>query len=172
MKEIELSQGMVATVDDDMYEELNQYKWYAHLDGRRWYARRNTPHDSNGKRHTIYMARVIMNAQPEERVDHKDNMATLNNQRENLRLCTNAQNNANRSKWGGCSSMYKGVYWDKQNSKWRARITAPCRRIHLGLFNDEIEAARAYNEAATEHFGEFARLNAIEIAMALRAPVA
>jgi len=111
------------------------------------------------------MHRVIMDAQPGQRVDHKDGNG-LNNQRRgqdgNLRFCTNAQNVANARKRIGCSSRFKGIYWDKQNSKWRARITAPSGRIHLGLFKDEIEAALAYNDAAIEHFAEFARLNMIE----------
>lgn len=61
------------------------------------------------------------------------------------------------------TSIYKGVSWNKATSKWRAYIQKDGKLHHLGLFTDEIEAAKAYNKAATEMFGEFANLNKIEL---------
>jgi len=162
MKEIELTQDKVARVDDADFEELNKHKWRAMWDGNTWYARRHSPRDINGKRHIIYMHRQIMGAQSGQEVDHRDRDG-LNNRRRgpdgNLRLCTRGQNNANAKKRAGCSSQYKGVTWYKQADKWMAYIKTYGKQIHLGYFDDEIEAALAYNEAAIEHFGEFAHLN-------------
>ena len=160
MREIALTRGQVTLVDDDMYEELNCHKWHAAWDHKHWYAARWAP-TINGKRHKLYMHRVITDAQPGQDVDHEDRDG-LNNRRDNLRLCTSSQNNANSRKRVGCSSRYKGVTWHKQTSKWQAQIKAQRTQIYLGLFDDEWEAALSYNEAATEHFGEFARLNRIE----------
>jgi len=155
MKEIELSQGQVTLVDDDMFEELNEHTWYAMWEGRHWYAVRKSP-SIDGKQHTIYMHRVVTNAQPGQQVDHA-NRNGLHNWRANLRLCTGTQNRANSKKRAGCSSKYKGVCWDKHAGKWMAQIRVSGEQIYLGYFVNEIEAAFAYNKAATKHFGEFAR---------------
>ena len=160
MKTIELTQGQVALVDDDDYEWLNQWKWCAHWQGLRWYAVRRAP-TIDGKQYKIRMHRVVIDAQPGQQVDHKDRDG-LNNRRDNLRLCTNSQNQANRGKQAGCSSKFKGVTWHKQTGKWQARIRVHRKGIYLGVFDDEVEAGRAYDDAAIEHFGEFARLNVIE----------
>ena len=80
----------------------------------------------------------------------------------NLRWSTYRQNNANRKKKGGTSSRYKGVHWHKKAKKWSAGIRGnDGRRRHLGLFQNEIDGAIAYNEVAIEVFGEFAKLNEI-----------
>ena len=106
------------------------------------------------------MHRLIMGAQPGQLIDHK-NRKGLDNQRGNLRFCTRSQNQANAKKRAG-SSRYKGVTWDKHWDKWRAMIGVRSKRFHLGYFDDEDDAGRAYNRAATEYFGEFARPNVIE----------
>jgi len=160
VKEIKLTQDKVAQVDDADYEWLSAWKWYAKWDGWHWYAMRNSPYDANGKQHTILMHRQILGAQPGEQVDHR-NRKGLDNQRHNLRFCTYSQNQANRKKRAGCMSQYKGVHWDKRAGKWQARIRVHGKWIHLGLFDDEIAAALAYNKAATEYFGEFARPNTL-----------
>ncbi len=84
-----------------------------------------------------------------------------------MRLCTSADNSHNYSKprhyrGNPTSSIYKGVSWRPRTKKWQARIRVDYKAIHLGYFNSEIEAAERYNEAAKEHFGEFAWLNKIE----------
>ena len=161
MKEILLTRGKKALVDDADFERLNKHKWQAVWDGGHWYAM-HTVRD-NGKTHTIYMAREIMGAQPGEIVDHRENEATLNNQRDNLRICTHSQNQMNRKKRAGCSSRYKGVYWREDVGKWRVYIWAHGKQIALGHFDKEKEddAGRVYNMAAILHFGEFAHLNVI-----------
>jgi len=154
IREIELTRGKVAIVDDDMFDELNRHKWYAAWIDGHWYAMRIGPRP---KRHKISMARTIMDAQPGELVDHRDNEATLDNRRSNLRICTASQNAANSKKRANCSSKYKGVYWHKPSGKWLVQIGIHGKRIHLGYFDNEDDAGRAYNRAAIEQWGEFAR---------------
>lgn len=90
--------------------------------------------------------------------DHKDGNS-LNNQRSNLRIVTNQQNSFNMKSRIGCVSKYKGVVWDKTHNKWQVRISVSGKRKHIGLFIDEVEAAKAYDTAAKKYFGEFAKLN-------------
>ncbi len=106
------------------------------------------------------MHRQIMNAPPGMDVDHQDHN-TLNNQRANLRVCTRTQNNANSRKRNGCTSRFKGVYWYRERKRWLVQITTAGRTNTLGYFEDEVEAACAYNAAALEQFKEFALLNTI-----------
>ena len=80
-----------------------------------------------------------------------------------VRIATPSQNGANCRKWNKkTSSKYKGVYWNTGCNKWLAKIGVERRRVHLGVFNCEKEAAKAYNDAAIKYFGEFARLNVID----------
>lgn len=96
------------------------------------------------------------------KIDHQDrNM--LNNQIENLRACTDSQNMMNRAPTKGSSSKYKGVSYVERNNNWRVQIMINYKTIKLGIFNNENEAALAYNEAAIKYHGEFAYLNIIEI---------
>lgn len=161
MKEIPLTQGKVALVDDQDYQALAQHKWHALNIDLAWYAVRNAPVVAGQSGGTIYMHREIMGAVPGQMIDHWDGNG-LNNQRDNLRHCTNQQNISNkRRRVGGQSSRYKGVWWNKQCLKWEASIKVNYERIYLGLFSNEADAARAYNAAALQHFGEFACLNEI-----------
>jgi hypothetical protein len=85
----------------------------------------------------------------------------------NLRLATGSENQANSKKRNNivnkqCSSKFKGVHWHKKTQKWRAQIQNQHKKMHLGVFANETEAAVAYNKAATEYFGEFAKLNTFE----------
>ena len=108
-----------------------------------------------------YLHRVIVNPRDDEDVDHIDHN-TLDNRRLNLRVATVAQNQGNQRPRKGASSKYKGVYWNKIASKWQAYIKAGGIQQTLGYFDCEEEAARAYNAAALETFGEFAKLNGVE----------
>lgn len=92
------------------------------------------------------------------KVDHK-NGDGLDNQRSNLRPTTLSQNRANSRKTPGCSSQFKGVSWHTKSQKWMAGIKVAQKSFNLGLYHIEEEAARAYDKAAKQHFGEFARLN-------------
>lgn len=107
---------------------------------------------------TLRLSRLILNAPDGTHVDHK-NGDTLDNRRENLRIATPQQNQANSQKHIKKSSIYKGVSWHKDACKWRVYIVFNRKQEALGLFSDELEAARAYDKRAEELFGEFARLN-------------
>lgn len=158
-KEIELTQDKVALVDDEDFEWLSQWKWHAYWDGHNWYAKRAERMISNGRRQrTVNMHRTIMNVSQSDKVDHVDGNG-LNNQRHNLRVATHQQNVCNRSLYCNNSSGYKGVGWHKQHQKWHAKIQNNGKRIHLGYFDTALEAARAYDEAAKDIHGEFARIN-------------
>jgi hypothetical protein len=92
-------------------------------------------------------------------IDHI-NCNAIDNRRANLRIATRAQNAKNRSKSKRkCSSVYKGVHWHKQHKKWGAMIAVDHKRIHLGYFSNEDQAAKCYDEAAKKYHGEFACLN-------------
>ncbi len=156
MKLIELTQGFYAIVDDKNYFWLNSYKWhYVNKQGK-GYAYRAI----NGK--NVGMHQVIMNAPDGLQVDHK-NTNTLDNRTENLRIATHQQNCQNRkvSSNPNKTSKYKGVSLRKSciSKPWRASITRNKQTIQLGFYTTEIEAARAYDKAAIELFGEFAWLN-------------
>ena len=90
-------------------------------------------------------------------VDHIDGNG-LNNRRSSLRICTHRQNMWN-SRPRGKGSKYKGVCWDKSRKRWIVVVRRGDLHIHLGRFDDEVEAARAYDRKAFELFGEFAYLN-------------
>lgn len=150
VKHIPLTQGLVALVVDDDYEELSRHKWCAHRNGRTTYAKTRV-----GSKN-IKMHRFLF---PEWRaIDHRDGDG-LNNQRVNLREATPQQNSRNMRKRPGGASQYTGVIWDRQTSKWRARIRNDGKLKHLGSFDNEADAARAYDRAAIERDPEFHRLN-------------
>jgi len=161
MKEIKLSQigknkgKYVALVDDEDYDVLNQFKWYATKQGNTLYAKRNITVD--GKHKKVRMHCAIMNRKS---IDHRDGDG-LNNQKSNLRFCTRSENGMNRIKHKSMSSIYKGVSLNKPNGKWIAHIKINGKVIHLGYFFSEVDAAMAYNKKAISLFCEFANLNNI-----------
>ena len=159
-KQIPLTQGCVTLISDCDYDWLMQWKWYVAVRRGGPAAVRNSLRGEGGKRRTIYMSRQIIRAPTGTYVDHA-NHQTLDNRRANLRVCTNAQNVANQRKQAGCSSRFKGVHRNEQRGKWQASIRASGKPTHLGLFTDELDAARAYNAAAIEEFGMFALLNEV-----------
>lgn len=131
------------------------------------YAGRNSRR-VNGKRRRIFMHRVILERKlghpiPEGLCADHINRDGLDNRRDNLRPATNSQNVAN-SEYGGrkVASPYRGVSPTRNGRRWRARIQAEGKQFRLGTFDTPEEAALAYNAAAIQHYGEFARLNAIE----------
>ncbi len=161
VKEIQLTQGKVALVDDADYEWLNQWKWCANNQHGHWYAHRG--YRVNGKNQIVTMHALILGTPKGMDSDHKDGEG-LNNQRQNLRVCTTAQNQQNRRvQLSAKSSMFKGVCWDKENKKWLSQIGIAGIQRKLGRFTSEIQAALAYDRAAKKYFGEFANLNFIEV---------
>ena len=146
-----LTRGVVAIVDESDYEWLNHWKWtaFANRDSGFYAAR------TGG----IMMHRVILNAPVDMQVDHY-NGNTLDNRRTNLRLATHSENQHNCRPNRIATSPYKGVCWD--GTKWRVAIGRGVGSF-LGRFTDEQEAARTYDAAACERFGEFAWLNAYHL---------
>lgn len=142
-----------AIVDADVFDYLNTWKWhYGKKDG---YARRGTK--IKGKSKTYLIHRLIIDIPIGMQIDHI-NGNRLDNRRENLRVCTPKQNARNRSLQAN-SSGYKGVNWDKQMKKWRSKIKIDGKQIFLGLFDNKLDAAKAYDKSAIELFGEFAHPN-------------
>ena len=93
-------------------------------------------------------------------VDHI-NGNRVDNRIENLRDCSSSENNQNRIKKIATSKWY-GVCWAKKENRWKAQIQVNHTNKHIGYFATEDEAARAYNRAAKNSFGEFARINAVD----------
>lgn len=159
MKYIEISTpkypGTFALVDDEDYERLSAYHWYAFKGGRNLYACRNAEHGIQVKMH-----RVILSAPKGKLVDHIDGNS-LNNQKANLRLCSRAENGRNRKtpNRNNKSSRFKGVWFNRKGGVFMAKIVVQNERIYLGQFASEIDAAAAYNSAAVQYHGEFASLN-------------
>lgn len=155
-RRIPLIQGLYAVVDDEDYAWLVTYKWSVitvSLDLK--YAVRHQPRT---KSKMIYMHRQILEVAPGQHVDHR-NHDGLDNRRSNLRICTHAQNCQNKRPNRECSSSYKGVSWYKSKRLWSSAIKVSGVRKHLGYFKNEVDAAKAYDDAARKYFGEFAFLN-------------
>lgn len=159
MSEIPLTQGKYATVDDEDYEPLMQYKWYARKGGYCFYAVR-TLYLGGGRKHqinkTIFMHCVIIKPPNGFETDHINHNG-LDNRKCNLRICKRWQNNGNQRKTRG-TSKYKGVFWHKKRNKWEARICINKKRTFLGRFDNEEQAAQSYNVAAIKYWGKFAEL--------------
>lgn len=154
MKEIKLTQNKYAIVDDEDFEKLSEYKWYY----SHGYAKRDSK--INGKKTRIYMHRLIMKDPSGFMIDHIDGNK-LNNTKLNLRKCNNMENVRSQRKniIRGKTSIYKGVYFDKNRKLFSSSITVNRKVINLGRFTNEIDAAKEYNKAALKYFGEFAVLN-------------
>jgi hypothetical protein len=173
MREIQLTKGYVAYVDDEDFDRVNAFSWQIHENMRKDGTVRNAyaARSAGAVRTKQKLHRFILGiTDPEIEVDHRDHDG-LNNQRGNLRVATGSQNQHNRRKRFGTSSQFKGVSWLKGTvyngkqyaGKWQARIQirfdSKSQSQYLGYFTDEVEAALAYDAAARQHFGEFALTN-------------
>jgi hypothetical protein len=158
MQEIIMQNKKTCIVSPQDFEELSRYKWYETTTGYaiRWIYVNND--DGTKKHRGVRMHREIMKAEDGVDVDHI-NGNPLDNRRENLRVCTRKQNCANSRARTNTSSRYKGVNFDLQTGKWRARIKVEGEEISLGRHKTELQAAIAYDKAAFEFHGEFAKLN-------------
>jgi hypothetical protein len=164
---IQLTRGFNTLVDVDDYHRFNQRKWMVSGNPPYSYARRKqTLSIGPTVQAIVYLHREILalvlgKIPPKKLCDHK-NRDARDNRRENLRAASSFQNrvNARKKLWRGkSSSQYKGVSWHKKTSKWRVTITLGDKQHELGLFDSEIEAARAYNAAALGLFRGFAKVN-------------
>lgn len=155
---IPLSQGLEAVVDLVDLPLVRDFAWCAVVDGSTFYAKTSV-REAGGSWAVLSMHRLILGLRPGESGPDHANGDGWDNRRINLRLATSQQNSHNRRPKQGCSSQYKGVAWHRKNAKWVVRIYCDGKKYFLGYYTDEVEAARAYDEAACEHFGEFAYLN-------------
>jgi hypothetical protein len=169
-----LTKGYFAMVDDEDYEMLSKFKWYANIPHRGGVRAFKNATKANNFR---FMHRMIMGVtDPKVLIDHIDHNP-LNNQKRNLRLCNDSQSACNTRSAKNSTSKYLGVsfhcviknYKTKQGIKtsrsvgWRATIFKNYKQIYIGRFQSEKEAALAYNKKAIELHGEFANLNIILI---------
>ena len=172
MEKIPLSQGKVAVVDDEDYDWLMEWKWhYVEYATNYGAARTQLKEELKREWNGVPQKKINMNRAIWEKhngpiegdlVVNFTNGDGLDLRKENLRLATRSQKQWSQKVRPRGTSQYKGVCWFKQSRKWLAQIVVNYKVIRLGFFEDEKEAARAYNKAARKYFGEFARLNEIE----------
>ena len=156
MKEIMLSQGRVALVDDNDFEWLNKFKWYFGWNG---YAIRSV----KGGNKKVSMHRTILLTSCDNKgiqVDHI-NRNKLDNRRANLRKCSLIENRFNQSKGRNNTSSFKGVCRHNQGkiTTYKAYMYRKNKQHHLGVFSDIIKAAQTYDKAVLKYYGEFAAFN-------------
>lgn len=154
---IALTRGQVCKVDSEDYEWLMKFTWFADYSecGDCFYAATNMRADE--KRRVVRMHRLITDCPSGKQVDHADT-DTLNNRRGNLRVCTHAENQRNRSANRLNTSGFKGVSLHRETGKWCAEIWLDNRKKYLGLFASKEMAHAAYMEASAELHGEFAHV--------------
>ncbi len=151
MKQINITQGQKVLVDNEDFERINKQKWsfnrgYAYG----W---------SSIEKKRIYMHRLIIKVPKGLYVDHI-NGNKLDNRKENLRFATIAQNQHNQGKYAKkATSIYKGVYWHKNNKIWQSQIKLHGVKNFIGRFKNELHAAMAYDLWAKELHGDYAKLN-------------
>lgn len=148
---VPLTQGKAAVIDDEDAARVLAYKWSAYTSRGKWYARRSIS-GADGKPRHLQLHRFIASAPQGTGVDHVDGDG-LNNRRSNLRLSSHAQNGANQRRPKNNTSGYKGVH--RAEGRWAAKVGS----TYLGVYATPEEAARAYDTAAREIYGDFARLN-------------
>ena len=152
---IPLTKGRFAIIDQDDFELVSKYNW--HVFAQKGYAGTDLPRKDGKKK--LLMHRLIMNPPDKMEIDHI-NGNVLDNRKKNLRICTHQQNCSNHRGYKKLKGV--GKVKDRPLKKpYYASIMVNYKRIHLGYFATEIEAAKAYNKGATKYFGEFAKLNDI-----------
>lgn len=154
---IMLTTGEKVLVDPEDHAYLSQFAWARHGNKTNTYARRRT------KERRILMHREILGTPSKGLETDHINGNGLDNRKANLRVCTRMQNqqNSNKQKNGNPSSKYKGVSFYKLKNKWRAEISVKGLHMRLGYFENEIDAAIAYNKAAIKYFKEYANINSL-----------
>ena len=164
MKKIPLSKtgkvhkGKYTLVDDEDYEYLMQWNWYAIKSAKCFYAKRVEYSKGRSSERVFPMQNVVMKVTDKKLMVDHINMDGLDNRKSNLRIATRSQNGMNRRKSINCTSKYKGVHLKYKNG-WICQIRFNNKQKHLGVFKNEKAAAKAYDKAAIELHGEFASLN-------------
>lgn len=149
--------------DDEDEVLVSQYEWKVHRRPQTNTLYAQCYYKVEEADTTLMFHRLVMGIYEKNTlVDHKDHNG-LNNQKENLRCCSNKENIRNQGIREKGSSKFKGVYYHKRLHKkpWEASIRVDKKLIHLGKFETEEEAALAYNKAALQYFGDFAFLNTL-----------
>lgn len=159
MELVILSKGFKTIIDKEDYKFVNSFKWYACQKDNRYYASRTVRYGNrkDNKKHHLFLHRILLNAPEGIFVDHI-NGNSLDNRKNNLRLCSNKENSRNRK----IKNKYKGIKKNLNCKTWSARITVDQIELYLGCFKNDIDAAMAYNEAAIKYFGKFAKLNDVK----------
>lgn len=152
--------GKFALVDDEDFERVSQHRWHCRPCANTEYALSSIRQPQTHKFVKVHLHRFILDAQSGQIVDHINGNG-LDDRRSNLRFVSSAQNNMNRRPQRNASSPYKGVAISSDGNRWCAFIGVDRQLLHLGSFETQKEAAIAYNEAAKQHFGKFARLNVL-----------
>ena len=158
MKRIPLTQGKETLVDDQDYEYLIQWDWCANRKDSAFYTQGRIDGNTTTSIHQVLGK--LLGFSSGVNVDHI-NRNGLDNRRENLRPASKMENARNRGPQVNNTSGFKGVTLYRYDDTWQAQIHVRGKNIYLGRFDDKVEAAKAYNEAAKKHFGEFAWLNPI-----------
>ena len=157
MKQITLTQGKIALVDDSGFDMLSKFKWFANKFNGKWYAVRSFG-TRKTKKGSIMMHREIMKTVKGMDTDHIDGDG-LNNQRKNLRACTHSENSCNRGKQKNNTSGFKGVTWNKTGKTWQAQIKVKNKYIYLGCSPSESFAYKMYVEGCEKYHGKFSNSN-------------
>lgn len=166
-KLLKLTRGYSTLVDEEEWEELVKYKWRSNTCGDKTYAVRERKRDEwpEGVKvsETVYLHRFLLNIHlfnGRSLVGDHINGDSLDNRIDNLRICSSQENGQNKKGRRGGSSRYKGVVKMKdRGEKWQAYIRTGGRKKHIGTFDSELDAAKAYDVFAVRHFGEYAMLN-------------
>ncbi len=154
---INLTQGLVAIVDEEDYQRLSAFKWYAHRrnDGNAFYATRHSY--KHGKQSTILMHREVLCAEKGQMVDHIDTYQTLDNRKANLRFVDLRQNQANRRKQRNNTSGFKNVYWRADRKRWVVFLSVDGNQKYIKSFKNFDDAVEACKKATRQHNGDYAR---------------
>jgi hypothetical protein len=155
MKEISLTRGKVAIVDEEDFDLLNVRHWRVIN-----FEKSNTYAATVINKKIVFMHRLLMKNNDTMLVDHINGNG-LDNRKTNLRYCTHSQNMRNRKLSYNSSTGFKGVH-NCSNGRYRVQITFNNKRISIGRFDDILFAAKAYDDTARKLFGEFAKLNFTE----------